>query len=677
MTFGNANVLSTTATFSLAGSYTLRLTASDSVLVSTDDVVVTVSATNQAPVVNAGADQTITLPATAALAGTASDDGLPTPPGTVTTSWSKLSGPGTVTFGNANVLSTTATFSLAGSYTLRLTASDSVLVSTDDVVVTVHPVGGPPPFTPIRINAGGPAFTDSLGQLWAADQLFTGGVTYANAAPIAGTTDDALYQTERYGNFAYHVSVPNGAYDVVLHFAELVWAGPGQRVMDVAVEGILALDNLDIVAQAGTLTSLVHTISGTVSDGMLDIVFTTLVDNAKLSALEIRPPSGGNQAPVVSAGADQTITLPAMAALAGTASDDGLPTPPGTVTTSWSKLSGPGTVTFGNANVLSTTATFSLAGSYTLRLTASDSVVARSDDLVVIVHPVGGPPPFTPIRINAGGPAFTDSLGQLWAADQLFTGGVTYANAAPIAGTTDDALYQTERYGDFAYHVSVPNGAYDVVLHFAELVWAGPGQRVMDVAVEGILALDNLDIVARTGTLTSLVHTISGTVSDGMLDIVFTTLVDNAKLSALEIRLTQHPGHPFLHVVIDAPPFLVDHDGSGSEIVALVGENSHTHQVGHQLVGWTWTSGTTVLGTSENISAALPLGSHPITLTIQDDNSPPETLSGSVVLPVYPLAAVGGLLARYYPTGDVPPGTLIDSLPALPGLSRCDQHLAC
>ena len=52
--------------------------------------------------VNAGADQTITLPATAALAGTASDDGLPTPPGTVTTTWSKLSGPGTVTFGKAN-----------------------------------------------------------------------------------------------------------------------------------------------------------------------------------------------------------------------------------------------------------------------------------------------------------------------------------------------------------------------------------------------------------------------------------------------------------------------------------------------------------------------------------------------------------------------------------------------
>ena len=63
---------------------------------------------------NAGSDQTITLPASASLNGTASDDGKPNPPGALTTTWSKVSGPGTVTFGNANALSTTASFSAAG-----------------------------------------------------------------------------------------------------------------------------------------------------------------------------------------------------------------------------------------------------------------------------------------------------------------------------------------------------------------------------------------------------------------------------------------------------------------------------------------------------------------------------------------------------------------------------------
>ena len=88
--------------------------------------------------VNAGPDQTITLPAAASLSGTVTDDGLPNPPATVTTTWSKVSGPGTVTFGNASAKVTTATFSVSGSYTLRLTASDSALSASDDIVVTVN-----------------------------------------------------------------------------------------------------------------------------------------------------------------------------------------------------------------------------------------------------------------------------------------------------------------------------------------------------------------------------------------------------------------------------------------------------------------------------------------------------------------------------------------------------------
>lgn len=97
---------------------------------------------NTAPVVNAGANQTITLPALANLAGTATDDGLPNPPGILTTLWGFVSGPGTVTFGNAAALATTATFSVAGSYVLRLTADDSALSATSTVQITVNNPGG-------------------------------------------------------------------------------------------------------------------------------------------------------------------------------------------------------------------------------------------------------------------------------------------------------------------------------------------------------------------------------------------------------------------------------------------------------------------------------------------------------------------------------------------------------
>lgn len=97
--------------------------------------------TNQAPSVSAGADQTVTLPASANLDGTVTDDGLPSG-STVTQTWTKVSGPGTVTFGNASAVDTTASFGAAGTYVLRLTATDGALSTSDDVQVTA---GAAPP----------------------------------------------------------------------------------------------------------------------------------------------------------------------------------------------------------------------------------------------------------------------------------------------------------------------------------------------------------------------------------------------------------------------------------------------------------------------------------------------------------------------------------------------------
>ena len=45
--------------------------------------------------------------------GTVTDDGYPSPPTAVTTTWTQVSGPGTVTFGNAAAVDTTAAFSIA------------------------------------------------------------------------------------------------------------------------------------------------------------------------------------------------------------------------------------------------------------------------------------------------------------------------------------------------------------------------------------------------------------------------------------------------------------------------------------------------------------------------------------------------------------------------------------
>jgi hypothetical protein len=92
---------------------------------------------NQAPRVNAGADQTIILPAAAQLSGSVSDDGLPNPPGTLTIAWTKVKGRGTATFANPSSPTTTAIFSRTGTYVLRLRASDSALSATDTVTIRV------------------------------------------------------------------------------------------------------------------------------------------------------------------------------------------------------------------------------------------------------------------------------------------------------------------------------------------------------------------------------------------------------------------------------------------------------------------------------------------------------------------------------------------------------------
>jgi PKD repeat protein len=138
--FANPAAKVTTATFSVAGPYVLRLTASDGALSASATVTITVNPTpvNQPPVVNPGSNQTITLPAAASLNGTVTDDGLPNPPGTVTVTWSKVSGPGTVTFANPAAKVTTATFSAAGPYVLKLTASDSALTASANTTVTVN-----------------------------------------------------------------------------------------------------------------------------------------------------------------------------------------------------------------------------------------------------------------------------------------------------------------------------------------------------------------------------------------------------------------------------------------------------------------------------------------------------------------------------------------------------------
>jgi RHS repeat-associated protein len=92
---------------------------------------------NSPPTVNAGPQQIISSSPTT-LQGTVADDGLGGG-GTTFTNWTKISGPGTVTFGNSHQTNSTASFSANGIYVLQLSASDGQYTNSSQVTIAYNP----------------------------------------------------------------------------------------------------------------------------------------------------------------------------------------------------------------------------------------------------------------------------------------------------------------------------------------------------------------------------------------------------------------------------------------------------------------------------------------------------------------------------------------------------------
>ena len=142
--------------------------------------------------------------------------------------------------------------------------------------------------------------------------------------------------------------------------------------------------------------------------------------------------------------------------------------------------------------------------------------------------------------INAGGNTYQSSASGIEYLDDETTGwlsgGDPYSVTDAIGGTTDDTLYQTERYGDFGFAIPIDNASYDVVLKFAEIYQDNPGARVFDVEMEEERVIRNLDLIFRTDKYTAYDVVMPVEVIDGELNIDFITVTNNAKLSALEVR---------------------------------------------------------------------------------------------------------------------------------------------
>jgi YD repeat-containing protein len=317
-------------------------------------------------------------------------------------------GSSTVTFSGTSATPTNWT-------STAITVAVPAAANTGPVVVTV---GGVPSngstftitYSP-RVNAGGADYTDATGKVWSADREYgTGPWGYVGGTAascglcgIAGTTDDLLYQKTRYGTFSYQYNVPNGQYDVSLHFAE-TWSpnGPGgMRIFDVFIEGILVLDNYDPAADVGFSAAVTKTFRAVqVSDGQLKIDFVPTPgaadQNAIVSAIAIEPTQSKLHIISINGGTNPVagVTFPVVVQARG---PTGIPIVPAATNVSLSVKSGAGTLG-------GTTSGTIAAG--TSEVTISGVTYSKADNGIILTATASGSGSgdSAPFTVTAGNP---------------------------------------------------------------------------------------------------------------------------------------------------------------------------------------------------------------------------------------------------------------------------------
>jgi hypothetical protein len=232
----------------------------------------------------------------------------------------------------------TAPESASGAHTLVATVSYATESDQADVTVEHPVVAATAGVAPIGVDCGGVHTADTVtvdGLSFLPEAAFTGdldieGTNMVGGIPerarwwtaddavdidpapnagvfdtaIDGTDHDDLYRTEhwygptddRYDEdnpLTYTFGLPNGTYDVTLHFAEVWFGGPaeggeGRKVFTVEINGEPVLEEFDIYAEAGYATALTRTFEVEVTDGELTITAIRIVHNPRFNAIEIR-----------------------------------------------------------------------------------------------------------------------------------------------------------------------------------------------------------------------------------------------------------------------------------------------------------------------------------------------------------------------------------------------------
>lgn len=321
LAFREPRAATTLAEFNGLGRYVVRLTARNGPYVATDEMVlVSYSSDACAPSppgidANAGSDQLLTNQLSTTLRGRVRRTGAAsTTP--ITSTWSRVSGPGQAFFGSPNSTNTEVTVTSLGTYVFRLSAVAGSARDADDVQVTFESI--PAMVPPVVVVPPVPEVTLPETPTLVAVVLYNGSTELPPGTKL-------LWERIS-GPPGVRFNLPNQLRSTVSFTSE------GSYV-------------LRLTATIGGLTG---------SDK------TTVTVRRR----EVTPP------PVVTAEVPPFVDFPGPALLGGTVTQGGAAVAPGKFTAQWTSVVGPGTVVFSPPSQISATAVFSQPGTYRLRLRA-------------------------------------------------------------------------------------------------------------------------------------------------------------------------------------------------------------------------------------------------------------------------------------------------------------------
>ncbi len=271
------------------------------------------------------------------------------------------------------------------------------------------------------------------------------------------------------GTEIFRSNMPEGAVDYLTFSSSVVGGGDETTYFDQQVDPSLLRDGANVLAVE------LHQVNATSTDLLFDLELAGMVNFS-------------NEPPTANAGPNLAVQLPNGASLNGTASDDGLPNPPGVYNANWSMVTGPGSVSFGNANLPQTTATFSQAGTYILRLTVTDGELTATDEIEVTV--TGGADPYELWKnqnFTAGELAdpqisgdSADPDGDTFTNQQEYIAGTkpkdaaSFLHVAEVSRGNNGFLIQFEAVGDKSYTIVG-----------RDAVETGPWRRIVDLPAQG------------------------------------------------------------------------------------------------------------------------------------------------------------------------------------------------